>query len=90
MASVVFLKFVEQFDESRWFEEQPSGAKQAAEKGMDSNERPQKHTSGPEGPIDSVRLIPGLKPRPTTRASFSAACKAHSFCDLYGTTKVVP
>jgi hypothetical protein len=69
----------------------PSVAKQAAEKGLDSNEKPQKHTSRPEGPLDFVRLIPGLKPRPTTRASFSAACTAHAlFGGIYGTTEVVP
>src|ERR1035441_10145934 len=67
-----------------------AGAKQAAEKGLISGERPEKHTSGAKAHIDSIGLIPGINPRPTARMSFSAACKARLFCDLYGTTKAVP
>jgi len=37
------------------------------------------HTSGPEGHIQSVSLMPGLKPRPTARTSFPGACKARTF-----------
>jgi hypothetical protein len=60
----------------------PSGAKQAAGKGLILSEESEKHASGPKGPIDSMPLMPGLKPRPTARTSFSATSKA--LIDLAG------
>ena len=58
-----------------------SGAKQAAEKGLFSNEHCEKHTSGAKAFVDSAGLFVGVKTptyqsRPTARLSFSAACKA--------------
>jgi len=55
-------------------------ASHAAEKGLLSNEMPEKHTSGPKGPIDFVGFMPGINPRPTARRSFPAACSANRFC----------
>ena len=51
------------------------GPEQAAEKGLISGERPEKHTSGAKAHIDSIGFIPGINPRPTARMSFSAACE---------------
>jgi hypothetical protein len=51
-------------------------AKQFAEKGLDSGEIGEKQTSGPEGRADSAAFVPGINPRPTSRRSLSAACKA--------------
>jgi hypothetical protein len=60
-----------------------SGAKQAAEKGPNSTEIPEKHTAGAKARIDSAAFVPGINPRLTSRASFSAACKARvDFVDL--------
>ena len=36
-------------------------------------------------PIILRALLPGMNPRPSARTSFSAACKANSFCGVYGT-----
>jgi hypothetical protein len=58
------------------------GLKQAAEKGHDSGEKLENHTAGAEAHIDLIGFMPGINPRPTTRTSFSAACKAHGF--FYG------
>jgi hypothetical protein len=55
----------------------PSGAKQAAEKGLRSSENPEEHTSGAKAHADAIGLLPGINPRPTAQLSFSAACKAH-------------
>ena len=55
-----------------------SGAKQAAEKGGIPSQKPEKHTSGPEGRVDFAQFMPGLKPWPTARRSFSAACKGQA------------
>ena len=57
----------------------PAGAKQAAEKGLFSNENCEKHTSGAKALVDSAGFVPGLKSRPTTRTSFSAASAAAPF-----------
>jgi segregation and condensation protein A len=60
-----------------------SGAKQAAEKGLDLIRTPEKHPSGPKGPVDFAALTARLKSCPDTKrlfethsTSFSAACKA--------------
>jgi hypothetical protein len=37
---------------------------------------PKKLTSGAKARVDFMLFMPGLKPRPTARTSFSAACKA--------------
>ena len=58
--------------------EQPSGAKQLAEKGLSSTEHCEGHTSGAKAPVDPADFIPGINPRPTAQSSFSAACKAQS------------
>jgi hypothetical protein len=58
----VFLKFVERFEESKWLEEQPSGAKQAAEKlwilGAVSESVPQGLKPQPDNPTLMARLKP--------------------------------
>jgi hypothetical protein len=80
--------FVEQFDESKWFEKQPPGAKQVAEKGICGSGR----LAGAKSPRLILRLFGPAKAVPllqsmsnlAVRGSFSAACKAHPFCDLYG------
>ena len=51
-------------------------AEQAAEKGLNSAEIPEKHTSGAKALISSVGLLPGINPRPTTQLGFSAAGEA--------------
>ncbi len=60
----------------------PSGtdvrAEQAAEKRIFQEENNEKHTSGPEGRIDSMPVTPGINPQPTARRSFSAACEART------------
>jgi hypothetical protein len=43
-------------------EKHPSGAKQAAKKGLLLSEIPEKHTSGPKGPLILLALLSGLKP----------------------------
>jgi hypothetical protein len=51
-------------------------ALQAAEKVLimaEKPEKPEKHTSGPKGPIDLSGFIPGINPRPTARTSFPQA-----------------
>jgi hypothetical protein len=69
----------------------PSGAKQAAEKGLISTKMPEKHTSGAKAHADFKPLTARLKPCPFKAISFSAACKAHvHFSAICGTTKVVP
>jgi cell division protein FtsQ len=49
---------------------------QIAENGQIVGEQPEKNTAGAKAPNDSTGLIPGINPRPTARASFSAASKA--------------
>ena len=49
-----------------------AGVKEAAETGANLREFDGKRTSGPEGHAHSIALMPGLKPRPTSKASFSA------------------
>jgi ceramide glucosyltransferase len=49
-----------------------SGAKQTAEKGRQSGEMPEKHTSGAKAHFDSIGFMPWINPRPTARLSFSA------------------
>jgi hypothetical protein len=46
---------------------------QATEEGQVLYETHEKQTSGPKGRMDSMPHMPGLKPRPTARASFPAA-----------------
>jgi hypothetical protein len=46
------------------------GAKQAAGKGVDLKDRPEKHTSGAEAPINSVGLMRGLKTPASLRFEF--------------------
>jgi hypothetical protein len=49
----------------------PSGAKQAAEKAGVSGENGEKHTSGGLKPgADSIGFKPGINPRPTARKEF--------------------
>jgi hypothetical protein len=57
----------------------PSGAKQAAEKVPFSSINQEKHTSVAKATADFIGFVPGINPRPTTRTSFSAACKARDF-----------
>ncbi len=54
-------------------------SEQAAKKVLITDEKPEKHTSGPKGPIDLLGFIPGINPRPTARTSFSASCEAVPF-----------
>ena len=66
-------------------------AKQAAEKGMVSDEPPGEHPSAAKADAESMPLMARLKSSPFKASSFSAACKARShFYWFYGTTKVVP
>ena len=48
------------------------GAVRAAETGRDLGEIDGKRTAGPKGHVHSIALMPGLKPRPTAKARFSA------------------
>jgi tRNA(Ile)-lysidine synthase len=57
-------------------EELPSGAEQAAERGQSTSESPEDQTSGAKAHVDPAGFMPGINPRPTTRAGFPAACKA--------------
>jgi hypothetical protein len=57
----------------------PSGAKQAAEKGMISWPIPEGRPSGAKAHIDIAALTARLKPSPFKATSFSAACKAHIY-----------
>jgi hypothetical protein len=41
-----------------------------------------KHRSGPEGPVDFIGVMRGLKPPPPSGSSFSAACKAHEIAGV--------
>ena len=52
-----------------------SGAKQLAEKLQFECRSDEKHTSVAEATAHVIGFIPGIKPRPTTRMSFSASCK---------------
>jgi hypothetical protein len=49
--------------------------KQAAEKGLFPNNKPDKHTSGAKALIDLIGFMPGINPRHKARMSFSADCK---------------
>ena len=57
-------------------EMRPSGAKQAAEKGLNLGEMPEERSSGAKARVDSIAFMYGLKPVPFTESSFSADCKA--------------
>ena len=46
-------------------------------RGVTEGEIDEEHTSGAKARVDFMLFMPGLKPRPTARTSFSAACKAH-------------
>lgn len=48
------------------------GAVGAAETGRDLGEIDGKRTAGPKGHVHSIALMPGLKPRPSAKARFSA------------------
>ena len=41
-----------------------AGAGEAAEKGVDSRERPETHTPGAKAHVDLSRFLPGINPRP--------------------------
>ena len=45
-------------------------------------ERPEKRTSVAKATADFIVFIPGINPRPTTRMSFSAACKVVLFQNI--------
>jgi hypothetical protein len=73
----------------------PSGAEQAAEKGLDLSEIPKKHPAGAKaqrllsGTCGTTKVVPCYKTG--LLLSFSAACEAHPiFSASCGTTKVVP
>ena len=55
---------------------EPLAASQAAENGLIPGEKPEKHPSGPEGPIDSADFMRGLKPPSPSGPDSSAACSA--------------
>jgi hypothetical protein len=59
-----------------------SGAEQAAEKGLFSREKPEKHPSGAEARVDFAVLTAQLKPCPFKATSFSAACKAQEIAGV--------
>ena len=52
---------------------------QLAEKVLNMGEIDEKQTSGAEARIDSIALTPGINPRPTLNASFSASCEVMPF-----------
>jgi hypothetical protein len=54
----------------------PSGAKQAAEKGLAFGEKPEKQPSGAEARDDFEGFTRGINLPPPFVSSFSAACKA--------------
>jgi hypothetical protein len=54
-------------------------AEEAAEKGRIWDRFGEKHTSVPKGHIDSVALMPGINPRPTSKLSFSAVSEALAY-----------
>jgi cell division protein FtsQ len=60
----------EQTAESSGEGQPPSG--QVAEHGQNTSKQPEKHASGAKAPVDSAGFMPGINPRPTTRASVSA------------------
>jgi cell division protein FtsQ len=53
--------------------ESDSSSGQIAENERNKHEKPKKHTSGAKAPIHSASFMLGINPRPTTRASVSAA-----------------
>ncbi len=55
-----------------------SGAKEAAETGLDQSEVSQEHASGAKARVDSASYLPGMNPRPTARTSSSAADGVHN------------
>jgi hypothetical protein len=61
----------------------PSGTKEAAEKVVIVNQKREKHTSGAEALSDSIGFIPGMNPRPTAPASFSADWKASVYFESF-------
>jgi 23S rRNA (uracil1939-C5)-methyltransferase len=52
------------------------GTFEDAEKGLTSGQVPEEHPAGAKAHADLIDLVPGMNPRPTTRASSSAACSA--------------
>jgi 16S rRNA G966 N2-methylase RsmD len=54
-----------------------STVRRATEKILSLDKIPERHTSGPKGPTDSVRLTRGLKPPPPSISGFSAAYTAN-------------
>ena len=51
-----------------------AGFEPAAEIGQMVSEKPEKHPSGPKGPMGSTCFMRGLKPPPPSGPGFSAAC----------------
>jgi hypothetical protein len=68
----VSLKFIEQFGELEWFEEQSSGAEDAAKKLNAGGAIDEKHASGAEARIDFAVFAARLKSRPDTKPIFTA------------------
>jgi hypothetical protein len=64
---VVSLKFIQQFGELEWLEEQRSGAEQAAEKPNTGGTIDEKHASGAEARIDFAAFTARLKRIPQER-----------------------
>jgi hypothetical protein len=54
-------------------------AEQAAEKGLNFVRTPEKHSSGPKGPVAFAALTARLKSCPDTKHRFSAACEALTY-----------